>query len=74
MTLPPEELKPLIADADYFDFDTRENDEDEPLGWFDGDLLDTNGIPIFKNSLSDTLMNAEVLLPHGEELETSKLR
>ena len=31
MTLPPEELKSLVTDANKVNFNTRENDEDEPL-------------------------------------------
>ena len=42
--------------------------------WLDGDHLDTNSYPIFENSLSDTLINAEVILPYGEEFETHKVK
>ena len=30
------------------------------------DCVDANGKPIFVNSLTDILVSAEVLLPHGE--------
>ena len=46
---------------DPLDFDPRDNDDDDPLGWIDGDPIDPNdNKPVFEHSLSDTLIDAEV--------------
>ena len=76
MTLPPSEITPSVVDSSDFIYDTREDDEDEDetLGWVNGDLVDVNRIPVFENSLSDSLINADVLLPNGEELITVRLK
>ena len=68
ITLPPNESKSSLSEAHDFDFDSRENDSGKPFGWLDGDPLSSDGTPAFENSLSDTLINSEVLLPQGEEL------
>ena len=74
ITLPPIGPTPPLSEFSDFDFDTRENDSDEPIGWSDGDPVESSGRPIFKNSLSDTLINAEVLLPQGEDLVSAKVK
>ena len=76
MTLPPSEITPSVVDSSDFIYDTREDDEDEDetLGWVNGDLVDVNRIPVFENSLSDSLINADVLLPNWEELITVRLK
>ena len=66
--LPPDELKPSLPDADDYDYDPRENDSDEPIGWIDGNPIEPHGTPVFESSSSDSLINAEVLLPQGEDL------
>ena len=65
MNLPPDEIKPSLDDADDFYYDPRESDGDEPIGWIDGDPIESNGTPVFENSRSDTLINAEVLYLKG---------
>ena len=40
--LPPDDIKPSLSDADNCDYDPRENDSDKPLGWIDGDPVDSN--------------------------------
>ena len=72
MTLLSTENTSSVVDSSDFTYDTREDDEDEPLGWIDGNPIDAHRIPVFENSLSDSLINAEVLLPHGEELKLPK--
>ena len=74
MNLPPDELKLSLSDTDDFDYDPRESDGDEPIGWIDGDPIEPNGTPVFENSRSDTLINAEVLLPQGEDIITAKVK
>ncbi len=39
----------------------------------DEDHVDQNGTPVFENSFSDTLINAEVLLPQGEDLQNAQV-
>ena len=48
---------------DEFEFDPRNSDDDLPLGWLDDDPMSDDGKPIYEHSASDTLVNAEVLLP-----------
>ena len=61
-------------ERDEFAFDEQESDEEEPRGWIDGDPVNKDGTPVFEHSLSDTLINAEVLLPQGEELAKCKVK
>ena len=74
MDLPPNELKPSLSDANDFDFYSRESDSDEPIGWLDGDPLESDGTTVFENSRSGTLFNAEILLPQGEDLIAAKIK
>ena len=70
---PPISSKP--EDMDPLDFDPRENDTDDPLGWIDGDPIDPqDNKPVFEHSLSDTLVGAEVLLPQGEQLMSARVK
>ena len=39
----------------------------------EADCVDNKGHPILQQSMTDTLINNEVLLPHGEELLISKV-
>ena len=54
--------------------DPRESDSDEPIGWIDGDPIEPDGTAVFENSRSDSLINAEVLLPQGEDIITAKVK
>ena len=56
---------PRVEQSDELAFDPRDDDKAEPIGWLDGDPVNINGTPVFENSLSDILKNAEVLLPQG---------
>ena len=70
LTLPP---KPDTYIYDELDFDPRDSDKDEHVGWMDGDPLNDISNPIFEHSGSDTFVNAEVLLPLGEDLKKAKV-
>ena len=64
----PESMNPL-------DYDPRDQDDQEPIGWIDGDPIDsTNNSAVFEHSLSDTLIGAEVLLPHGDEVKAARVK
>ena len=53
------------AITDELDLDPRDNDEDEPISWIDGDPVDSNDTPIFDNSGSGVLINAEYFFLKG---------
>ena len=57
-------------DTDKLDFDSRDKDDEEPQGLVDGGLIGSNGTLVFENPGSDTFINAEVLLPQGEDSAT----
>ena len=65
---------PRVEQSDELAFDPRDNDEAEHMGWLDGDPVNINGTPVFENSLSDILINAEVLLPQGEKLQKTMVK
>ena len=73
LSLPPISAKPESMDP--LDFDPRDQDEDEPIGWVDGDPIDpSNNRATFEHSLSDTLIGAEVLLPQGEDFKAARVK
>ena len=73
LSLPPSLLKPESMNP--LDYDPRDQDDQEPIGWIDGDPIDsTNNSAVFEHSLSDTLIGAEVLLPHGDEVKAARLK
>ena len=37
--LPPSPIKPSLSELDEHDYDPRESDSDEPIGWIDGDPI-----------------------------------
>ena len=76
MFLPENESSDPVKpeEHDDFAFDERESDEEEPRGWVDGDPVNKDGTPVFEHSLSNTLINADVLLPQGEELAKCKVK
>ena len=62
---------PLMALPEFVeqDWDAEPYDDDEvkkPLEPFEADLLDAAGRPILMHSLTDVLINAEVLLDYGD--------
>ena len=50
-------------------FDAREDDSDDIEDWDDSDPITPSGVAVYENSLVDTQMNAEVLLPLNDKLE-----
>ena len=75
LRLPPTPSdRPKASDTNAHSYDSRNSDEEEPRDLVDEDPLDESGIPVFENSYGDTLINAEVLLPQGEELRKARVR
>ena len=73
LTLPPPSIKPDSMDP--FDFDPRDSDDDDLMGWIDGDPIDpSDNCATFEHSLSDTLIGAEVLLPQGEDFKATRVK
>ncbi len=48
---------------EYWELEPYGDDVESPLAFLEADLTDTAGKPFIANSLTDTLFNAEVLLP-----------
>ena len=58
------------------DWNSEPYDDDEvgkPLEPFEVDLLDASGRPILMHSLTDVLINAEVLLDHGDSAALARV-
>ncbi|KAL7538844.1 hypothetical protein ACHAXR_009411 [Thalassiosira sp. AJA248-18] len=60
----PQDGDDLVA---YYD------DEETPAALPEADLVDATGKPINQQSVSDLLINAEVLLPQGEDMQMAKV-
>ena len=75
LCLPPTpSTRPKPENTTPNSYDSRNSDEEKPQDMVDEDPLDESGTPIFENSFGDTLINAEVLLPQGEELQKARVR
>ena len=72
MILPANAVNP--QDVGEFDYDERNDDSGEPAGWSDSDPVDEEGVPTFEHSLGDTLVNAEVLMPQGDNRVKCKVK
>ena len=73
LSLPPSTVKPESSDP--LEFDSRESDDAEPIGWLDGDPVDpSDSKAVFEHSLTDVLVGAEVLLPQGENLQSARVK
>ena len=72
LTLPPPAVDPESV-SDYY-HDDREDDDETPTSWIDGDPLESDGSPTYEHSLTDTLIHAEVLLPKGKEMANAKVK
>ena len=77
-TLPPTPTDPVKSDSANpqggdFDFEPYEDDVDEPLYVPAADLVDNKGRPILQESFADRMINAEVVLPHGEMNSLAKV-
>ena len=65
INLPSKKLPKFVQQA--WDAELYDDDEDNKLlKPFEADLLDASGRPILMHSLTDVLINAEVMLDHGE--------
>ena len=70
ISMPPDTPEP--SDNDVFDLVA---DDDEELAIVsDDDPIDNDGVAVNDKPLSDVLIHAEVLLPHGEELQHAKVK
>ena len=49
------------------------DEEDRPIPIPEADAMDEKGTPLSPNSIADTLINAEVVLPHGESDNIAKV-
>ena len=58
---------------DEYDFVPDEVDEEVPHTIPENEGVDARGTPLFQQSVTDTLINAEVLLPQGEGLVAAKV-
>ena len=71
-TLPPTTYHDIVhtpgkkANPQGGDFDPYMDDQEPSAFETQADILDSAGNPILQKSFSDTMINAEVLLPHGE--------
>ena len=72
MILPANAVNP--QDVGEFDYDERNDDSGEPAGWSDSDPVDEEGVPTLEHSLGDTLVNAEVLMPQGDNRVKCKVK
>ena len=69
---------PSMAMPDFAeqDWDAEPYDDDEvekPLELFEADLVYADGKPILMHSLTDILINAKVLLDHGDSAALAKI-
>eukprot|EP00970_Alexandrium_tamarense_P013767 scaffold3678_cov106-Alexandrium_tamarense.AAC.1 len=71
-SLPPTPLTSHLDD-DNAAFVPYEDDEESPIEMPDADAVDAAGTPVMQQSLADTLINAEVLLPQGESKQLAKV-
>ena len=62
-----------VVEIDDPDFRPYEDDETPPSVMPEADIVDNAGRPICQQSMTDLLVNAEVLLPQGEELQLAKV-
>ncbi len=67
MSPPP---KPKDADELEDMFDDPDIEDDEPIP---EDPVDADGRSMFESSVTDLLINAEVLLPQGEKMQSAKV-
>ena len=51
---------------EYWELEPYEDDVESPLAFLEADIVDAAGKPFMAHSLTDTLINAEVLLPRED--------
>ena len=59
--------------GDEYDFVPYEDNEELPRTIPENEAVDARGKPISQQSVTDMLINTEVLLPHGEKLLAAKV-
>jgi hypothetical protein len=57
---------PPNAMEEFWELDPYADDDKETLAFLEADLVDAAGKPFAQHSLADSLINAEVLLPHDD--------
>jgi len=58
---------------DYWELDLYGDDVESPLAFLEADIVGAAGKPFMAHSLTDTLINAEVLLPHEDSQAIAKV-
>ena len=64
-------IKPFSKDE--VEYTPYEYEDGAPRSIPENEAVDAAGKPLFQQSVTDTLIQAEVLLPHGEELLAAKV-
>lgn len=76
-TLPPADAKlPQQVnweEVDYYDDEPYQIEQEDSVQVLEADCVDNTGKPILQQSLHDTLVQTEVLLPQGEDLHMAKV-
>jgi len=58
---------------EYWKLEPYEDDAESPLAFLEADIVDAAGKLFMAHSLTDTLINAEVLLPHEDSQAIAKV-
>ena len=58
---------------DYVEYTPYEDEDGAPRSIPENEAIDAAGKPLFQNSVTDTLIQVEVILPHGDELLATKI-
>ena len=64
-------VKPFIKDKD--EYTPYEDEDGTPRSIPEKEAVDATGKPLFQQLVEETLIQAEILLPHGEELLAAKV-
>ena len=70
MTVP--DIKPKPIDTDIFDL--LDDDVEEPIQSLEEDPIDADGTTAFEKPVTDALIHAELVLPHGEKMSNAKVK
>ena len=58
---------------EYWELEPYGDDVESPLAFLEADIIDAAGKPFMAHSLTDTLINAEVLLSHVDSQAIAKI-
>ena len=64
---------PPNAMDEFWELEPYEDDVESPLAFLEADIVDAAGKPFMAHSLTDTLINAEVLLPREDSQAIAKV-